>query len=72
MFLKNIILSNISKERINNLKKRKFPTFATILLVLGIVWLLNEINILTINIPWIPVVLIIIALGMIINRFVSE
>jgi hypothetical protein len=49
--------------------KRKFPTFASILLTLGILWLLNDTNILPINIPWIPVVLIIVAIGMIVNRY---
>lgn len=50
-------------------KKRKFPTFAVILLVVGLIWLLNELAVITINIPWIPVVLVIVAIGMIINRY---
>ncbi len=50
-------------------KKIKFPTFAVILLVVGLIWLLNELQVIAINIPWIPVVLIIIAVGMIINRY---
>jgi hypothetical protein len=55
---------------ITNKKGRtKFPTFATILLVLGLLWLLTDMNILTINIPWIPVILIIVAIGMILNRY---
>lgn len=49
--------------------KNKFPTLAVVLLVVGIIWLFNEINIIAINVPWIPVVLIIIAVGMIINRY---
>jgi len=51
-------------------KKPKFPTFAIVLLALGIIWFLNEVNIIPwTNIPWIPVVLIIVAIGMIINRY---
>ena len=51
-------------------KKTKFPTFATVLLATGIIWFLNEMNIIPWqNIPWVPVVLIIIAVGMIINRY---
>lgn len=51
-------------------KKPKFPTFAVILLTVGVLWLLNEINVLPLkNVPWIPVVLIIVAIGMIINRY---
>lgn len=49
--------------------KNKFPTLAVILLVLGIVWLLSSMNLIAVDIPWIPVVLIIVAIGMIVNRF---
>lgn len=49
--------------------KPKFPTLAVILLVVALIWLLGEMDYLTINIPWIPVVLIIIAIGMIINKY---
>ncbi|MGV8152138.1 MAG: hypothetical protein ACP5OG_03580 [Candidatus Nanoarchaeia archaeon] len=54
----------------NNQRKRafKFPTLAVILLVVGLIWLFSEMNVITINIPWIPVILIIIAIGMIFNR----
>lgn len=52
--------------------KRKFPMLAVILLVVGIMWLLTELKVITIPIPWIPIVLIIIALGLIINRYVRE
>jgi hypothetical protein len=50
-------------------KKKKFPTLAVILLVLGLIWLLSSLNLITFNIPWIPVILIIVAIGMIINRY---
>ena len=54
-------------------QRRKFPTFAVILLALGIIWLLNELKIINININiWIPIIVIIIALGMIINRYLIE
>lgn len=50
--------------------KPRFPTFAVILLVIGVVWFMNEMNILPWrNIPWIPLVLIVIAIGLIINRY---
>lgn len=51
------------------MKKRKFPTLAVILLVLGITWLLTDIGYLKVNIPWIPAALIIVAIGWIINRY---
>jgi len=50
-------------------RKTRFPTFAVILLIVGLLWLLNELKVITINIPWIPIILIIIAIGMIINRY---
>jgi hypothetical protein len=50
--------------------KPKFPTFAAVLLAIGVIWFLNEIKVIPwANIPWIPVVLIIVAIGMIINRY---
>jgi len=48
---------------------KKFPTLAVIILVVAIVWLISELNLVNINIPWIPVLLIIVAIGMIFNRF---
>ena len=40
-----------------------FPTFAVILLVIGVLWLLSDLGVITVDVPWVPVVLIIIALG---------
>lgn len=44
-------------------KKEIFPTIPLIILVTGILWLINELKILTINIPWFPVVLIIVGVA---------
>ena len=41
----------------------KFPTVAVILLVVGIVWLLSDLGVITVSIPWWPVILIIIAIS---------
>jgi len=49
--------------------KIKFPILAVILLVFAIVWLFTELGYININVPWIPVILAIIAIGMIFNRF---
>jgi hypothetical protein len=40
-------------------KKGKFPTFAVIVLVVGLTWLLNELRIFSFSIPWFPIVMII-------------
>lgn len=50
-------------------RKNKFPVFAVLLLLLGIVWALQELAYLTIDVPWLPVILIVIAIGMIFDRF---
>jgi len=52
--------------------KRKFPTLAVIVLVFAILWLLRDLNIIVISYPWLPITLIIIALGMIFNRLSSK
>jgi len=45
-----------------------FPLAGVILLIIGIVWFLNEMNVFTIPVPWVPLVLIVIAIGLIINH----
>jgi len=49
--------------------KSKFPVFAVILLIYALVWLVDEVGYLNINPPWLPIILIVIAVGMIFNRF---
>ena len=48
---------------------KKFPMLAVILLVIAVVWLLNDLGYIAFNIPWIPLILMIIAIGLIINRY---
>jgi hypothetical protein len=62
------------KERYfrNEHHKKRFPILAVILLVLGAIWLLNDLNYFTFPVPWIPVILIVIAVGMIVNRYSRE
>ena len=47
----------------------KFPTFWVIVLLFALAWLLEEIGIFTLNFPWLPVIIIIVAIGAIFNRF---
>lgn len=49
--------------------KKGFPTFAFLLLIIAILWILTEIGIITINIPWFPVIIGVIALGWIIDYY---
>jgi len=51
------------------MRKDRFPTFAVILLVVAVVWTLSELGIMAVSVPWIPVVLGIVAVGMIVNRY---
>lgn len=48
--------------------KKSFPTFAIIVLVLSIIWLLYELKIVLWDIPWLPLILIIVSIGWIIDR----
>ncbi|MBW2991710.1 hypothetical protein KY345_00650 [Candidatus Woesearchaeota archaeon] len=49
--------------------KSVFPTFAVIVLVLAVLWLFGDMGLLGVNIPWLPVILIIVAIGWIINNY---
>lgn len=53
------------------MRQNKFPTLAIGLLLVGAIWLLNDLNVIKVDIPWIPVVIIVIALGMFFNRYVG-
>ena len=49
--------------------RTRFPVLAVILLIFALVWLLSDLGVYVIDIPWIPMVLVVIAIGMIFNRF---
>jgi hypothetical protein len=51
--------------------KRSFPVLGFIILVFAGLWLLREMNIIDLKVPWLPVVLIIIAIGIIFNRLIG-
>jgi hypothetical protein len=53
-------------------EKKGFPTFAIIVLILALLWLLSETGILALNIPWIPLILVIVALGWIIDHYTKN
>jgi len=49
---------------------RRFPTFGFMILVLAVIWLLKDLGYITINLPIIPILLILISLGWIINSLI--
>ncbi len=49
--------------------KSCFPGFAIIVLLIGISWLLTDLGILTVKIPWWPIILIVVATGWIVDSF---
>tara|TARA_Y100000034_G_C6699001_1_gene308163 strand:- start:173 stop:331 length:159 start_codon:yes stop_codon:yes gene_type:complete len=51
------------------MRRRKFPMFAVLVLLFAVVWLLEEVGVVAINIPWLPVILIVVAMGWIVNRY---
>ena len=51
------------------MRRKGFPTFAVIVLVLSLLYLLDSLNILATRIPWLPIILIIVASGWIVDRY---
>jgi len=49
--------------------RKRFPTFAVTLLVFSVIWLLSDLKLITIDVPWIPVILIVVSLAMIFNKY---
>jgi len=49
--------------------KTKFPSLAVILLIMAITWMFSDLGYLHMNLPWVPITIAIIAIGMIFNRF---
>ena len=54
------------RERKNT--RKKFPILGFIILIFASLWLLREINVVDIKLPFLPVLLILIAMGIIFNR----
>jgi hypothetical protein len=51
--------------------RRRFPILAVIVLIFAGLWLLRELDIVDIQLPWLPVVLIVIAIAVIFNRLIG-
>jgi hypothetical protein len=49
--------------------KQKFPVLAVLILILGLSWLLQETGVVNLDLPWLPVIVVVAAIGMIWNRF---
>jgi hypothetical protein len=48
---------------------KRFPTFAFVVLVLGLLWLAVEMHWITIPIPWLPLIVVVVAAGWIVNHY---
>ena len=51
--------------------RRRFPFLAVIILIFAGLWLLRELEVVNLKLPWLPVVLIVIAIGVIFNRLIG-
>ncbi len=49
-------------------RKKRFPFIGVFILVFATVWLLRETEIVESHIPWIPIILIVLGVGLILNR----
>jgi hypothetical protein len=47
----------------------RFPTFAFVVLILGLLWLAVERHWITIPIPWLPLIVVVVAAGWIVNNY---
>ena len=47
----------------------RFPTFAFVVLILGLLWLAVEMHWITIPIPWLPLILVVVDAGWIVNNY---
>ncbi len=45
-----------------------FPTFAAIILVLGLLWLFTDLGWINVKVPWFPIVMIIFAIGLLVKH----
>jgi hypothetical protein len=52
-----------------DLNKRPFPTFAVLILVLGLIWLAVELRLIAISVPWLPLIVVVLAAGWIVNHY---
>lgn len=50
------------------MNKGKFSAFWAIILVISIIWFLRELGYLNLDIPWLPLIIIIVSLGALINH----
>ena len=57
------------EDRHQRRHKSIFPVGGFIVLIIGIVWMLNELHVFTVDLPWVPLVIIVIGLGIILNHY---
>jgi len=53
-------------------KNGVFPTFALVVLLIGVFWLLSDLNVLKVDVPWVPIVIIVVAIGWIVDHFTKR
>ncbi len=60
------------RHRIHEVKyRRTFPTFAVVILIFAGLWLLRELEVIDLSLPFLPVVLIVVSIGVIFNRLIG-
>ena len=46
----------------------RFPIFAILIFILGILWLLSDLGVFILDIPWLALIVIILSLGMMVKQ----
>jgi len=53
-------------------KKRAFSSFWFFVLIIAVVWLLTELGYINIGVPWLPLIVVVVALGAFINHLLGR
>jgi hypothetical protein len=53
-------------------RKKHFSTFWFLILILAVIWFLSELGYIDVNVPWLPLILIVIAMGAFINHLIGK
>jgi len=54
------------------MKKKTFPTFWVIVLIVAALWLFQELGYFTLTVSWFPIILVLVAVGGIVDNYVRR
>ena len=48
------------------------PIFAVIVFLIALLWLLNDLNLLAISVPWVPLIVLVVAFGWVMKHYAKN